>query len=293
MTVIPPPRGSLVPTWSHTLSASPLGLALAREKNWLLTWDANHWLYVFDAQGRRQAQVCLSGVVVAACADDGSALAAADDNGNVWWLAPDLSKRWSRVVPERALALALDPFGQYLAVADARANIRVFDRTGREVSQSDGPRPLHFLAFVPAAPYLVGSADFGLVACLDLEGRWTWRDGLVVHIGSLAVSGDGQTILLACFTEGLRRYTVTGKNVGRLSAPEPCRLACLSFDGRLVLAAGLSHRLLLLDGDGQGLALLPLDKPAVGLALSALGDRAYAVLPDGQVTAFDLQGVTG
>ena len=129
----------------------------------------------------------------------------------------------------------------------------------------------------------------GLVACLDLKGNWTWRDGLVVHIGSLAVSGNGDTVLLACFTEGLRRYTVTGKNLGRLAAAEPCRLAALSFDGRLVLAAGLSNRLLLLDAEGRTLAMHPLDQPATALALGALGEQAYAALPDGRVIALDLR----
>ena len=284
-------RGTIPQLWSHQLFAPPRGLALAREKDYLLAWDANHWLYLFDGQGRRQAQVCLAGATVAACSDDGSALAAADGEGNVWWLAPDLSTRWARVVPDRVLALALDPFGQYLAAADAAGAVHILDRLGRDVTHTEGPRPLHFLAFVPATPHLMGSSDFGLVACLDLTGRWVWRDGLVVHIGSLAVSGNGETVLLACFTEGLRRYTVAGKNIGPLAATEPCRLATLSFDGRLILAAGLSSRLLLLDADGRTIALHPIDQPASAIALGALGEQAYAALPDGRVIALDLRGV--
>lgn len=281
---------SIASPWTRKLSAAPRGLALAREKGWLLAWDVNHWLYLFDTDGHRQAQVSVADATVAACADDGSAFAAGSRDGKVSWLAPDLSVRWSRVLPERVLALALDPFGQYVAASDAGGTVHIFNRLGHDVARTDGPRPLHFLAFVPAAANLVGSSDFGLVGCLDLSGRWSWRDGLVVHIGSLAVSGDGHTILLACFTEGLRRYNLAGKFIGRLAATEPCRLACLSFDGRLILAASLTNRLLLLDTDGRTLAHHPLDQPAAAVALGALGERAYAALPDGRVVALDLRG---
>jgi hypothetical protein len=197
--------------------------------------------------------------------------------------------RWQRVVPRRAVAAALDPFGQYLAVSDDRGNLCVFDRRGRPVCRVKNPRPLQHLAFVPEAPRLVGSADFGLVACYDLNGRCAWRDGPVVHTGSLAVSGDGSRILLACFSEGLRGYSLTGQKLDRLPVPEPCRLAALTYDGRFTLIAGLGERLLLLDPKGHPLCTHLLDQPAVAVALGALGDRAVVALPDGRVLDFDLR----
>src|SRR5207302_3270900 len=110
------------------------------------------------------------------------------------------------------------------------------------------PRPLVHLVFVPAAPFLVGSADLGLVVCHDLQGKQIWRDALVANVGSVAVSGDGAAIVLACFSEGLRRFTLTGQNRGRLALGESCRLAALSFDGSRLLAGGLGNRFLLLGG---------------------------------------------
>jgi hypothetical protein len=147
---------------------------------------------------------------------------------------------------------------------------------------------LHFLAFVPQAPFVIGSADYGLVACFDLRGQCSWRDGLVAHVGSLAVSGDGERVELACFTEGLQRYTLAGRNRGRQQIGEPCRLAALSFDGQQTLAAGLSSRLLLLDRKGRALATHDLGSPATALALAALGDRAAVALADGRVMGFDV-----
>src|SRR5262245_56260339 len=115
------PPSTLCQIWSHTLVAPARGLSLAREKGWLLAWDEAHWLYVLDHKGERQAQVRAGGsVVTACCSDDGSAWVAVGERGEVWWLAPDLATRWEATLPGPARAAALDPFGQYLAVADAR-----------------------------------------------------------------------------------------------------------------------------------------------------------------------------
>jgi hypothetical protein len=281
-----PLRAALQPLWVQNLGAAPRGLALARESNGLLVWDQTNWLYLLSRKGERQAQIQAPGSLAAACcADDGSSYAAVSKKGEVWWLAPDLTPRWQRTVPQRAVAVALDPFGQYLAVGDSRGCLYFLDRHGRPRSQIQCPRPLHHLAFVPAAPFVVGSADYGLVACFDLDAQCVWLDGLVAHVGSLAVSGDGEQLLLACFTEGLQRYNLAGCKQGRLALGEPCRLAALAFDGRLVLAAGLSNRLHLLDRDGRLLCTHLLDKTPVALRLGALGDTAVTALSDGRIIA--------
>jgi hypothetical protein len=285
-----PKKGIIRPLWSCPLLANPRGLALARERGWLLAWDASHWVYLLNRAGQRQAQWHPPDKLAAACAaDDGSAYAAAGPRGEVWWFAPDLMPRWERSLSHPAVAAALDPFGQYLAVSDARANLYLFDCTGKRVFQVQSPRPLHHLAFVPAAPFLVGSADYGLVVCFDPAGRLVWRDGLVAHVGSLAVNGDGTQVILACFSEGLLCYSASGQKQGRLAFTEPCRLAALTFDGRYLLVAGLGEELRLLDRAGQTRCTYALDRPAVALALGALGDTAAAALLDGPVIGLDLR----
>src|SRR5437868_5836014 len=183
------PPGAFRLLWSHYLPAKPCGLALARERGWVLAWDANHWICLLNRGGERQAQWRPPDrLVMACCAEDGSAYAAVGGKGEVWWLAPDLMPRWEQSVAHPALACALDPFGQYLAVSDARGFIHIFDRQSRTVCRLQGPRPLYHLAFVPAVASLVCCADFGLVAALDLKGNWLWRDGLVANVGAMAVS---------------------------------------------------------------------------------------------------------
>lgn len=276
--------------WSKSLGNSPRGLVLAREKGWVLAWDDKDWLYLFNHAGERQGQRHADAPLAAACcADDGSAYVAAGMGGEIWWLAPDLMPRWKQTVSQRIVAAALDPFGHLLAVADARGNVHIFDHKGKALSQVQTPRPLHHLAFIPTLPLIVGSSDFGLVGCLDLMGRWLWRDGLVSHVGSLAVSGDGEQIVLACFSEGLQRYSHSGRNLGRLAVSEPYRLAALSFDGLFALVAGMGNRLLVLDHMGATRCLHLLARPAQAIALGALAESAVVALADGPLVCLDLK----
>jgi hypothetical protein len=275
--------------WSHTLPHSARGLALARERGWLLVWDDQNWLYLFNHAGAVQSQTHLAeGLVMAAVADDGSAYAAVGSKGEVYWLAPDLMPRWQKVLPNPAVAVALDPLGQYLAASDIKGRLRIYDRRGQAVCKVESPRPFHYLAFVPAAPVLVAAADYGLVAGLDLAGNWLWRDGLVAHVGSLAVTGDGASIALSCFSDGIHRYDLAGKRQEARTLAGPVRVACLSFDGSRLLAAFQSKQVHLLDGEARELGSLTVERSVVGLALGALADSAAVALSGGVILGVEV-----
>lgn len=260
---------------------------MARETGWVAVWDETHWLYLLSRTGQRQAQRHFNHPLNAACAsDDGSAIVAASKHGDVWWLAPDLTIRWERTLAQPILACALDSFGQYLALSDAGGSVQLFDRAGQPVAQVNVPRPLHHLAFATTRAQLFGCADFGLVACFDLSGKWLWRDGLVAHVGAISVSGDGESFILSCYSEGLCRYGASGKKLEPLTPIESCRWVAQSFDGELVLAG--SQRLFLLDRTGRTLGTHLLDKPLAALAFAALGDYAVTAYPDGSLVAWDV-----
>jgi hypothetical protein len=279
---LPAPSGAPFHTrWTQSLPHPLRGVALAREAGRILAWDERDWLYLFNAAGQRQGQVQRPGLTAAAAADDGSAVVAAGGRGELWWLGPDLRTRWERAVPRRAVAAALDPFGQYVAVADAASHLHLFDRAGRAVWRVQTPRPLLHLAFVPAAARLVASADYGLVAGFDAAGRGVWRDGLVSHVGSLAVTGTGDRTVLACFSDGLQQYSLEGHKLAPVSVSEGVRLAAVAFDGGRILVVTRSERLLLLTGDGQVVGSQAHDPPVSGMALGALGDYAVVARRDG------------
>jgi hypothetical protein len=276
--------------WTHRLGASADGLAFARETGHVLVWDAHPWLVLLNRRGELQGQIHLDAPGVAgAAADDGSALAVADDRGQVSWLARDLTPRWRLRLQHRPTALAMDPLGRGLAVADIGCRLHWFDPAGNPARPAlDVQRPLVHLLIPPAAPVLLAASDFGLIGAIDSLGRWLWQDAPVVHLGGLACSGDAQTVAVSCFSDGVRRYTGVGRPQPVLSTPEPCRLTALTYGGSRALVAGVFGGVHGLDGSGRILADHRSDQPVVGIALAPRGDRSVIALADGQICGLDM-----
>jgi hypothetical protein len=279
---------SVSPLWTYQLSATPGGVALARESDHVLTWDLNGWLVLVGRHGRLQAQVRVDRPAVAAViSEDGSAVADADDKGVVTWRTPDLAPRWRHRLGRRPTALVLDALGRALAVADAAGQLWLIGADGRSSGPPvTMPRPIHHLAFAPTAPALFAAADFGLVTCVDLrQRRPVWQDAPVIHLGGLVAAGEPATAVVASFSEGVRRYALTGQPLPPLITPEPCRFVATTFVGRRFLTGGVFGGLHLLAEDGSVLVAERIEQPMIGLALTPLGDTAVIALADGRVIA--------
>jgi len=280
------------PLWSQTVSSTLRGLSAAPERGWHLLWDAGHTLFLYDRSGQQQAEVQTPGDLAAACAAaDGRSFAAVGEQGQVWLLAPDLTPRWQRSIDGRATAVAVDCSGERIAVAGGDGSLQLFDQTGTQLWMNNNPRPLHFLSFVPERPILIGCADFGLVACFDETGRCVWRDGLVAHTGSLAATGDGGLVVLACFSEGACCYSLTDGPKSRRFVPAvaPCRVLACTYAGDVWLTVGLEPRATLRGADGAARAEVEVAGRVVGLALDPLGSEAVAATAEGVLMAFELR----
>src|SRR5207253_5267399 len=115
---------------------------------------------------------------------------------------------------------------------------------------------------VPTRPQLAASADFGWDGCLDLTtGEWAWSDRPVAHAGGLAVAGGGDPLLLACFSDGVRRYGLGGGYRGVIRVPKPCGLVALTFTGDKAVAAGAGRELFGFDAKGEVLFTRDLGEP--------------------------------
>jgi hypothetical protein len=276
--------------WSRTLSPSLSGLTSARERGWLLAWDAGGAVTLLDGSGTEVGGLRLTPPLAAvACADDGSALAVLAGE-RLLLLGSDLAVRWERRL-DGGTALAVEAFGQYLAVALSSGSLQVLDRRGQTISSTTTPRPLRFLGFAAEKPLLIGAADFGLVACFDLRGRWFWRDGLVARVGSLDVCGSGQAAL-ACFSDGLVRYGPDGVKQPPLTIGF-VRRAALSYDGASLLSLGQGKEVRLRQRNGTVLGEWEADAEPLGLVLDALGRRAALAFADGRVQLLDTERRAG
>ncbi|MCI0380584.1 MAG: hypothetical protein L0215_23605, partial [Gemmataceae bacterium] len=201
-------------------------------------------------------------------------------NGLVRRLNLDFSVSWERTWPAPLLAVALDPFGHWLALATGQGEVLLADARSAGQSQLvrkiSCSRPLRQLVFAPNCLLLAGCADYGLVGMFDHIGAWKWRDAPVVHLGGMSISGDGSVLLLACFSEGVHRYDRSGRAHKRLATPKPCRLVAQTFDGSLIVASGLENELWCFDAAGSLLQTAGLEQPVTALALTGLGDNVYS-----------------
>jgi hypothetical protein len=264
------------------------GLALARETSRLLVRDARGGLTLLDSAGSPCAlrHFPPSPVLVTDIADDGSAVVVADEQSTLALLGPDLQVRWERTILGQPLAVALEPLGRLVALASANSTLTVYDGRGRLLWRTETPRPLVHLAFVPERALIVGSADFGLVMAFDPAGLGVWRDGLVAHVGSLAVTGPGRTAL-ACFSTGLQWFEPDGRRAP-VTEPTPCRLADLSYDGAMLLTVGTGAEVSLRKQDG-GRTTWSAPAPPTALALDALGRWVAVGLANGRVVALNTE----
>lgn len=260
--------------WSRELPAPALGIGLAREPGTLLVFDAERMLTRLDRTGqielRRPAPATLTAAVIT---DEGRHVAAIGRRGQVWLLSAEFDVIWQRSVSS-PVAVAIDHLGRAVAVADGAGGLHVFDDGGQELWRTTTARPLRYLAYVAEAGALVGAADLGLVCAFDRRGEIMWRDGLMANVGSLAVSGDGRRIALACFSEGLCCYALERPKQERLSNVGVCRLVGLGYTGEPVVSVGLDHRVTVRDGRGASVGELVLPHVPAALVVSALGDWA-------------------
>jgi WD40 repeat protein len=263
-------------------------LSFTREHEAILAWAGLDTLFVFNHAGAIQAQrPSPAALADVRSAEDGSGYVVAfAQEPTLCWMAPDLAPRRRRSFGQRITAFALEPLGKHIAVADAGGTLRLLDRRGRTQWQATTPRPLHHLAFVPEKPILLGASDFGLVLCFGSSGECLWRDGLVAHVGSLDVNGDGSSVVLACFSDGLYRYSTAGPGQERILLDGACHLAALSYAGDRLLTADQSKRVCLCDRTGTIGQRRSLESSIVALALGALADKAVIGLENGTILCF-------
>ncbi|MFO0929989.1 MAG: PQQ-binding-like beta-propeller repeat protein [Gemmataceae bacterium] len=275
--------------WSRALAFSAAGLCLAREPAHPLVWCSDGRLARLDHGGQALAEFRLPyPLQLAAISDDGRTVLTAGTGGQVALYTLDFVPVWKTTVSRRPVAVALDHLGARAAVADDGGGLHIFDDRGQRVWQAATPRPLVHLAFVPEEAVLLGAAEYGLVCAFDARGDTLWRDGLVAHVGGLAVTGTGDRAVLACFTQGLFAYHPRRGGRTAIERASPARLVAVSYRGDRLVTAGLNADLAIRDPAGDVLAAHTLPAIPSAMALDGLGEFLYALLADGRLVGVEL-----
>ena len=286
--------------WTALTDAPLLGLALAREAGTILAWDEGEQIYLIDLQGERVSMSRAPDRILAgAISDNGSLVALLGKGPRLWVLSGDLEPIADRLGPPEAAALAVDPHGRYVAVGSKLNHVQLYNRHGRQAGRFETKQGQAHLAFVPSKPFLVGASGYGLILGAELEPRGSngqlrsevvWEQALLSNVGRLATTGDGGMVLASCYTHGVQRYDLDGRNEGSYHLGGTASLAVPDFAGRSIAVATTEGELAILSGSGTVRWRTALPRPASALEFDALGRFLVYGLPTGEVTRIDLDG---
>lgn len=298
------PKTRLEPWTSWTVvTDSPLrGLCFAREAGVILAWDEGNQLYLLNTRGESQSfSRAPNRITAGAISDDGSliALLVEATGAELLLLSSDFEVRLQRAAPSESSFLSIDPHGRYLAIGGRQRTLHLITRNGRPAGRLEVMEPLSHLCFIPDRPLLVGAAAYGMVVGVALEaGRNAdrldpeilWQDRLTSNVGRLAASGDGSIILASCFTLGIQRFDLRGRNEGSYHLGGTVSQAVTDFPGRTMAATTLEGDLAVLSPSGHVRWRTTLERPASALEIDPLGRYLIHGRSTGEISRLDLFG---
>lgn len=247
-------------------------------------WDDAHGVYLLDLSGRVLAQRRSPKPLLAvASADTGERIVAVGRHGQIWWLDQELRPLAEVLTGLKPRAVALDPHGEYIAVAGEGSRLFVASWTGQIIADVVIGQTLNHLAFVPTTGHLVGAAEQGYLAIHDLNGNLVWKETMFSTVGDLAVDGSGDSILLACYGHGLVRFNANGRREGSYQVERSPHVVAVDIDGDHLFAGSIDSHAIALNHEGQILADRPLGDRPVRVAIDALGRFVVIGFGSGEV----------
>ncbi len=268
----------------------------------ILAWDEGNQLYLLNTRGESQSFSRAPGPITAgAISDDGSlmALLVESSGAELLLLSGDFEVRLERPAPPESSFLTIDPHGRYVAIGGRQRALHLISRNGRPVGRLEVMEPLSHLCFIADRPLLIGAAAYGMVVGVALEsGRNAdrldpeilWQDRLTSNVGRLAASGDGSIILASCFTLGIQRFDLRGRNEGSYHLGGTVSQAVSDFPGRTMAATTLEGDLAVLSPSGHVRWRTQLERPASALEIDPLGRYLIHGRATGEISRLDLFG---
>jgi hypothetical protein len=288
--------------WTVVTDSPLKGLSFAREAGTILAWDEGNQLYLLNIQGESLSSSRVPNKIEAgAVSDEGSLIALlceADDAG-LLLLSADFEIQSQRPAPSESTVVTIDPHGRFVAVGTRYNTLQLVNRYGKPAGRLETMEPLSHLGFVPGRPLLVGAAAFGMLVGIALEGTRSqgrldaeivWQDRLMSNVGRLALNGDGGMILASCFTLGIQRFDLRGRNEGSYHLGGTVSHAVPDFPGRTIVASTLEGELAVMNSAGNVRWRTHLPRPVVALDVDPLGRFVIYGHATGEIVRLDLFG---
>lgn len=277
--------------WTFGTEGPLTCLQLAREAGDVLAADETGGLYRLDRRGRYASVTrAREPIRAVALSDDAEAAVAIVGTSSLHRFDRHLETQWQLDLPDECLTVAMDPFGQYIAVSLAAGATLVYDANKRRVAKFETIRPLAYIHFLVTEAAMVAAADHGLLCCLSLSGERFWEEKIWSNVGGIATTGDGELIYVAAFSHGVQVFDGDGDAVGSYVVEGTVKKIAASYEPHRVVAATLEQHLYLLDPDGEMLWAARTPADVVGLACDPLGEFVVCGFADGHVVGLDWSG---
>jgi len=271
-------------SWSVSAEAPLVAVRLARETGEVLAADAIGGLYHIDREGRI-ANITRGPAPIRALAwsDTGSGGIALVGDERVYWFNQRLLFQGWLEHPEPVLSLALEPCGNYSAVSLSSATNIIYDANRKVVRRFQSLQPLVALEFLVNRAALVGVAEYGLLCAHAFSGEEEWQQQLWANVGDLSVTGDGKTILLACYSHGIQCHDAGGRQVGSYQLGGTVSRVSTSFLPGRIAAATIERHFYYIEPGGQVEFQAELPDDACRVICDPLGSGVIVGLTSGRI----------
>ena len=259
--------------WTFRTDADLLFLSYARESGEVFVGDSSNSLYRLDRRGRvlsltRGLKLLRTGTWT----DTGQAGLVVLGHSQVVRLNDSMQVEWSLRTTGDVLSVALDPYGDYAVIALQSGTNWVVNRFKKRVGLFETPRPLNFVRFLILKPELIAAAEHAHLSRHRWNGETLWSCRLTCPVSDMAVSEDGEKIVLAAMNLGVQTYDGSGElETSYLLEGTAMVVAASAFADRLAVAT-LEGRLYWLEGfSGRLLWTTQLDEPIRALQCDPFG----------------------
>jgi hypothetical protein len=274
--------------WSISTDAPLAAMELARESGEVLAADASGGLYLLNRRGRLSALTrSFDHLTALAWSDVGTHFAAVVGESQLSLVDRKFKPLWSLELPETIVGLAMSPHGGHLAVGLAGGRAIVFDEARRQVARFETSRPLRFLRFLASRPALIGAAEYGLLCARQLDGGEVWSTPLWSNSGDLSVTGDGSSIFLAGFNQGVQVFDSEGESRGAYVVDGTPDHVSTSFMRRRLAVSTLERHFYWLDTAGTLRWATALPDAVRALRCDPSGSGVVCAMEGGRIVRLD------
>lgn len=187
-----------------------------------------------------------------------------------------LQRRWHVTMTGNVCGLAIAPFGSHVVAATESRRMHLVTIDKKEVAVIETPQAINHLHFLQDQAAIVASAEFGHLCRHSIDGQEEFEERIMNNVGGMAVTADGERILLAAFNHGVQVLDADGHSLGSFQVDGlPSRVVC-SMQKRRLAVTTLESRLYLLNFEGNLIWACDLSAdPVHALTMDHSGDRLW------------------